>query len=80
MHIMQAVQLRIHQLRRERGLSVNGLAARCGINQSTLQNIVGGNRSTTSISTIQKLCDGLEIDMTTFFDSELFAQVEQAFL
>lgn len=80
MRVMQAVQLRIQELRRERGLSVNGLAARCGINQSTLQNIVGGHRSTTSISTIQKLCDGLEIDIPTFFASELFAEVDQEVL
>lgn len=75
MEVMYAVRLRIRQLQTERALSVNGLAALCGINQSTLQQIVSGERTTTSIATIQKVCDGLEMDMSDFFEANVFREL-----
>ena len=76
MEIMEAVCIRIRQLQKEHNLSINGLAAECVLNQSTLQHVVSGQRDTTSIATIQKLCDGLGLDMAAFFDAEVFADVE----
>lgn len=76
MEVMEAVCQRIRQLQEKMGVSVNGLAAESGLNQSTLQHIVSGQRGTTSIATIQKLCDGLELDMRDFFNAEVFADVE----
>ena len=55
----------------------NGLSARCGITQSTLNNIVSGRNNSATVSTIQKLCDGLEMELPDFFDSDLFRNVEQ---
>lgn len=48
-----------------------------GITQSTLSNITGGRNNSTTISTIKKICDGLEISVQDFFRSELFANLEQ---
>lgn len=76
MEIMEAVCTRIRQLQESSEVSVNGMAAECGLNQSTLQHIVSGQRETVSIATIQKLCDGLELDMAAFFDADIFADVE----
>lgn len=76
MEIMEAVCIRIRQLQHQHEVSVNGLAAECGLNQSTLQHVISGQRCTTSIATIQKLCDGLEMDMAAFFDAEIFTDVE----
>ena len=76
MEIMEAVCVRIRQLQADHRLSVNSLAAECGLNQSTLQHVVSGQRCTTSIATIQKLCDGLALDMAAFFDAEIFTDVE----
>lgn len=72
-----AIRQRIMQLCRENNLTLNGLSARCGITQSTLNNIVSGRNRSATVSTIQKVCDGLEIDLPTFFDSDLFRNVEQ---
>lgn len=80
MSLIQAVCLRIHELREERGLTVNALAAVCGINQSTLFSLTSGRRITTSIATIQKICDGLGIEMDEFFRSELFVDVKHEYL
>ena len=77
MRTKEAIRQRILQLCRENALTVNGLGARCGITQSTLNNIVSGRNNSTTVATIQKICDGLEMDLPEFFDSDLFRDLEQ---
>lgn len=77
MRTKEALCLRIQQLCRERNLTVNGLSARCGMTQSTLNNIVSGRNNSTTVSTVQKICDGLEMELPEFFNSELFRNLEQ---
>ncbi|WOC76908.1 helix-turn-helix transcriptional regulator [Intestinibacillus sp. NTUH-41-i26] len=48
-----------------------------GITQSTVNNIVNGRNNSTTISTIKKICDGLNITVEDFFHSELFRGLEQ---
>ena len=77
MTVGEAVCQRILKLCRERGLSLNGLSVLCGITQSTLNNIVSGRNNSTTVSTIQKICDGLGITITEFFTDPLFEHLEQ---
>lgn len=77
MIIGEAVKLRILELCGKNRITVNKLANLCGITQSTLSNIIGGRNNSTTISTIKKICDGLEISVQEFFDSDLFANLEQ---
>lgn len=77
MRIGEAVRLRILQLCNHNNITINKLSIICGITQSTLNNIVSGRNSTTTISTIKKICDGLEITIQDFFDSPLFFCLEQ---
>ena len=77
MRIGEAVRLRILQLCKENNITVNKLSIICGITQSTLNNIISGRNSTTTVSTVKKICDGLEISIQDFFNSELFANLEQ---
>ena len=77
MTIGEAVRLRILGLCAERGITVNKLSTICGITQSTLNNITGGRNNSATVSTIQKICDGLEINIKEFFDSDLFDDLEQ---
>ena len=77
MKIGEAVRLRIIELCEERGITTNALANLCGVTQSTLANIVGGRNQSTTISTIKKLCDGLEIEIGAFFASSVFSDLEQ---
>lgn len=76
MKINDALRLRILQLCEERHMTVNGLCGVCGITQSTLSNIICGRNNSTNVSTIQKICDGLEMDLPTFFASDLFTNLE----
>ena len=77
MKIGEAVRLRIMELCEERGITTNALANLCGVTQSTLANIVGGRNQSTTISTIKKLCDGLEITLGEFFSTPEFDALEQ---
>lgn len=77
MNVGQAVRERIAELCEEKHITINKLANISGIMQSTLNNIMSGRNNSTTISTIQKICDGLEITVTDFFDSPLFLGIEQ---
>ena len=77
MNVGQAVRERIAELCEEKHITINKLANISGITQSTLNNIMSGRNNSTTISTIQKICDGLEITVTDFFDSRLFLGIEQ---
>lgn len=77
MNVGQAVRERIAELCEEKHITINKLANISGITQSTLNNIMSGRNNSTTISTIQKICDGLEIIVTDFFDSPLFLGIEQ---
>ena len=77
MRIGEAVKERILKLCRERDLSVNRLCTMSGVTQSTVNNIVSDRNHSATVSTIQKLCDGLGITIQDFFDSPLFADIEQ---
>ena len=77
MNIGEATRLRILELCAESNITVNKLATICGMTQSTLSNIVGGRNNSTTISTVKKICDGLEISVQEFFSSDLFQNLEQ---
>ena len=77
MNIGEATRLRIIEICNQRGITLNKLSTNCGITQSTLNNIICGRNKSTTISTIKKICDGVDIDIREFFDSNLFDNLEQ---
>ena len=77
MTIGEAVRQRIIQLCEEYNISINKLSSRSGVTQSTVNNIVSGRNHSTTVSTIQKLCDGLDITISEFCASDLFVGLEQ---
>jgi len=77
LNIGEAVKSRIIELCLENNITINKLATISGITQSTLSNIVSGRNNSTTISTIKKICDGLDISIEYFFCSDLFKNLEQ---
>lgn len=77
MRVSEAVRLRILDLCKQNDITLNKLSTICGITQSTLNNIISGRNSTTTVSTVQKICDGVEITISEFFSSPLFQNLEQ---
>lgn len=77
MTVGNAVRQRIMDLCENEGITVNKLCTISGVTQSTLSNIISGRNNSTTVSTIKKICDGLEISIIEFFDDELFRHLEQ---
>ena len=48
-------------------ITVNGLADKTGVPQSTIQKITSGESATAQVITIEKICEGLEISLEDFF-------------
>ena len=77
MTIGEAARKRILELCDERGITPNKLSIISGITQSTLNNIISGRNNSATLSTLKKLCDGLEISIIEFFDTPIFKDLEQ---
>lgn len=77
MNIGMAVKERILELCSERDITVNKLATISAVTQSTINNIISGRNNSTTVSTVKKLCDGLEISISEFFSSPIFDNLEQ---
>lgn len=77
MTIGDAVKARVLELCRDKGLTINRLSIVSGITQSTVNNFVSGRNHSITLSTLKKLCDGLDITVPEFFASELFEDLEQ---
>ena len=77
MTIGEACRSRIKQLCAERRITLNKLSIICGITQSTLNNVISGRNKSLTVSTVQKICDGLEISISDFFSGSLFSNIEQ---
>lgn len=77
MQIGKVVAIRIEQLCRQHGMTLNKLGTVSGVTQSTLYNIVSGASKNPTVSTVKKICDGLDISIVEFFDHDLFRNLEQ---
>lgn len=77
MTIGEATRKRILELCGDRGITLNKLAIISGITQSTLNNVISGRNNSVTVSTLKKVCDGLDITIIDFFNCELFIDLEQ---
>lgn len=77
MNTKEAVAKRIVELCEDRGLAVNALANISGVPPSTVYSMLNQKSKNPGVVSIKKLCDGLQITVRTFFDSELFDETEQ---
>ena len=68
---------RIIELCKEREITPNGLAYISGVSQSTIKSILNGESKNPGVVTIKKLCDGFDITICDFFDTDDFKNLEQ---
>ena len=71
------VKSRILYLCEEKRMTINKLATESGVAPSTIKNILYGKSQNPGIVTLKMLCDGLEISLTDFFDTDDFRKLEQ---
>ena len=77
MRIKQAVAERFATLCKEAKIKPNELATRSGVTPSTVYSMLDPSREDVNITTIKKLCDGLEITVPDFFNTDEFKNLEQ---
>ena len=77
MGVKDAVAERFIQLCDERKIKTNELANISGVTPSTAYSMLNKERRDISITTIKKLCDGLEITLGEFFSTPEFDNLEQ---
>ena len=75
--IKDAIVLRLQNICRERGIRYNELATRSGVTPSTVYSLMSETRRDLSVITLKKLCDGLDMTITDFFEDDLFRTLEQ---
>lgn len=77
MTTVECVQKRLVDICCERRLSFNKLAYMSAVHPSTVKGIMNGASQNLGIVTIKKLCDGLDMTLTEFFDTDYFRALEQ---
>lgn len=77
MNITEAVKIRLGELCYQKGINFCRLATISGVPYTTVKSIFYGQSGNPGIVTIKKLCDGLDVSITEFFDTEYFKCLEQ---
>ncbi|MEY8356899.1 helix-turn-helix transcriptional regulator [Lachnospiraceae bacterium 54-53] len=70
--IKDAIAERFRQLCKERNISFTELARLAGVTPSTVYSMLEPKRRDVSAVTVKKLCDGLDMCIIDFYDSDLF--------
>ncbi|MGN0556801.1 MAG: helix-turn-helix domain-containing protein [Acutalibacteraceae bacterium] len=77
MKVKEAVVERVKSICNMRGIRYNELAVRSGVTPSTVYSMLDPSRKEVSLNTIKKLCDGLDMSIIEFFESEIFMFLDQ---
>ena len=77
MNTKEAVAYRIKELCSQRGITPNALSYRAAVPQSTIKSILNDETKNPGVVTIKKLCEGLDISLSDFFDTDIFRQLPQ---
>ena len=77
MGVKDAVAARFASICRERRMTINELASRSGVTQSSVYSMLDPSRRNISIVLIKKLCGGLDLPLDQFFSGPEFDALEQ---
>jgi len=77
MRINKAVAEKIIKIIREKDITVNKLASICCLTQSTVDSLINGKSKNPKLLTIVRICDGLNMTMSEFFDDDVFKDIDR---
>jgi len=77
MKITEAMSEKITKILREKDITINKLASISCLTQSTVDSLVNGKSKNPKLLTIVRICDGLGITLSEFFDDELFINIDR---
>ena len=72
MQLNEAVSARLKEILRERNMTQYQLYMKSGVPKSSIGNIVNCAYDSVKLRVIHEICQGLEINISDFFDSPLF--------
>ena len=75
--VHKAVSEKLTKIMIERNLSVNKLASISCLTQSTVDSLVNGKSKNPKLLTIVRICDGLNIKLSDFFEDKLFDKIDR---
>ena len=75
MELSESLRLRTKKLIKEKDLNAHKLALLCGLDRTTINKFLNGDYNA-SIKTIALICQALDIELKTFFDDDIFKNVE----
>lgn len=61
----------------KKNIAINALGNLSGVSPSTIYSLLNAKSQNPGIVTIKKLCDGLGLSLIEFFNSEIFANLDQ---
>lgn len=68
----EAIIERMKELAVEHGMTIHQVIQKGGLNQATISELMSGRTKHPKVSTIQKFCNGLNINLNDFFDDKRF--------
>lgn len=77
MNAKEAVAKRIIELCEKHDIAINSLANISGVSPSTIYSMLNEKSQNPGVVSIKKICDGLNITLRQFFDSDIFDNLEQ---
>lgn len=75
MQLNEAVSKRLTELLSERGMTPYQLYIKSGVPKSTIGNLINCMYPSMKLRVLHELCQGLEIDLSDFFASPLFKEI-----
>ncbi len=76
MKVNDAVKAKINKILFERNMTVNKLAVSSGLMQSTVDSILNGRSKNPTLGTISKICHGINMPLSEFFQDEVFEDID----
>lgn len=77
MDMYTAVKNRIQELLQQNNMSIYKLSVESAVPASTIKNILYGKSKNVGIITLKMICDGFNITINDFFDTDTFRNLEQ---
>ncbi len=74
MKLNQAISERLTELLEERQMTQYQLFMKSGVPKSTIGNVINCSYDSVKLRIIHEMCQGLQIGITDFFNSPLFAE------
>ena len=74
MQLNQAISKRLSELLQERDMTQYQLFMKSGVPKSTIGNVINCTYDSVKLRIIHELCQGMEINISDFFNSPLFEE------